>query len=1098
MQKVTLFILALSLVLMNCDPGENTQFTKLDPDETGIDFINENHETEKSNILTYEYFYNGGGVALGDINNDGLVDVYLSSNIYENKLYLNKGNFEFEDITETSGTGCKVGWKTGVSMVDINSDGLLDIYVCRSASPDPARRRNILLINNGNNTFTDKASEFNLDDDSYTTQAAFFDFDRDDDLDVVLLNHSILDISNSFLITRRNSTVRYPHVGNKLLKNENGKFVDVSDSTGIYGPASNYGLGVSLSDINNDGWIDMYLGCDYTGRDRLLLNQSGSFFADVTDSLSHISKFTMGTEIADVNGDGWMDIFTVDMLPEDNRRQKQLFGTDRYDVFANMVSNGLHHQYMRNMLHLNHGNASFSEIGQLAGISNTDWSWGSLFADFDNDGLQDLFISNGFKRDLTDNDFTKFKAFQEITAARKQGKNASFLEVIGKLSENKIPNYCFRGVGDVSFTNVTKEWGLFEPTLTNGVAYADLDNDGDLDLVTNNINDKAGVYRNNAEALTRNAYLLVNLNGSKGNPLAYGARATVYAGGKMFVKENLPVRGFQSSVDPRLHFGLQNAAIIDSIRIQWPDGTTQVRRKVAINQILSISHQPQSQAAVESNSPSIYFKPGFPLPYTHRENDFVDFRIQALLPRMYSREGPAMAAADVDGDGLVDVFVGGAKDQPSALWLKQSNGNYRRHSLTCFEENKSESVDALFFDADSDGDQDLYVVTGGYEFAPDDPSLKDHLYINNGAGSFSEGRLPAQLVSGSCVKAADIDNDGDQDLFIGGMLVPGKFPESPGSAILLNDGKGNFSAMQDLPESLEQAGMVCDAAWVDLNDDALQDLVIVGEWMPVKVFINQKGKLADRSSEYIDTDTEGFWNCILSGDFDRDGDTDLIIGNQGLNTQMKPSAKQPVTMVYDDFDNNGSVDPIMTSYVMGKPYPYPTRDELTEQLPSFKKRFTDYKSYSNVQLEDVLLPEESSKAKKMKVSMAESCFVRNQSGKLVFKPMPFEMQMAPVMSMALMDVDGDGIDDLITGGNISGTRARSGKMTGNHGFIFRSDGKGNFEFIPPYKSGISVSGDVRKVISNNGEVLFAINNGTVRTYQLAEKTNKGISPTTKK
>jgi enediyne biosynthesis protein E4 len=1093
MQNFVLFFLLIPFVMLSCDFGKTTQFTRLDAAKTGIDFVNENHETEKSNILTYEYFYNGGGVAIGDINNDGLADVYLTSNIYENKLYLNKGNFEFEDITESSGTGCKVGWKTGVSMVDINSDGLLDIYVCRSASPDPSRRKNILLVNNGNNTFTDKASEYNLDDDSYTTQAAFFDFDRDDDLDVILLNHSILDISNSFLITRRNSTVRYPHVGNKLLKNENGKFMDVSDSMGVYGPASNYGLGVSLSDVNNDGWIDVYTGCDYTGRDKLLINQSGKFFADATDSLSHISKFTMGTEIADVNGDGWMDIFTVDMLPEDNRRQKQLFGTDRYDVFANMVGNGLHHQYMRNMLHVNHGNGSFSEAGQLAGISNTDWSWASLFADFDNDGVQDLFISNGFKRDLTDNDFTKFKAFQEITAARKEGKNASFLEVIGKLSENKIPNYCFRGNGNLSFDNVTAEWGLSEPALTNGVAYGDLDNDGDLDLVTNNINEQAGVYRNNAEAVNKNSYLEVQLTRSGKNCLAYGARVTVYANGNLYVREQLPVRGFQSSVDQRLHFGLGKATVIDSIRIGWPDGTTHVIKKVVPNQILKISNDSGVVAGLQQTATPTYFIPGSPISFTHRENDFVDFRIQALLPRMYSREGPAMASADVNGDGLMDVFIGGPKDQPSGLWLKQRNGSYKTHFSKCFEDNKSESVDATFFDADSDGDQDLYVVTGGYEFSENDPLLKDQLYLNAGGGNFVKGFLPEYLVSGSCVKAADIDSDGDQDLFVGGMVVAGKFPVAPESAVLVNDGKGNFTLSQNIPESLKHAGMVCDAAWVDLDNDKSKDLVIVGEWMPVKVFMNEKGMLVERSAEYIDADSHGLWNCILADDFDGDGDTDMIIGNQGLNTQMKPSPEQPVTMVYDDFDNNGSIDPIVTYYIMGKAYPYPTRDELTEQLPTFKKRFTDYKSYSNAQIEDVLPPEELARAKKLKVSMATSSFVRNDSGRLVFEAMPLEMQMAPVMSMALMDVDGDGIQDVVTGGNISATRARSGKMSGNHGFVFRNDGKGNFKFLPPQQSGIHISSDVRKVISQNGELIFAVNNGPVVTYRLAAtmKGNEG-------
>lgn len=1082
-------------ILAGCSTPETKVFTKLDSDDTGIEFVNENLETEKSNILTYEYFYNGGGVALGDINNDGLLDIYFSSTLFENRLYLNKGNLEFEDITESSGTSCSIGWKTGVSMVDINSDGYLDIYVCRSASPDPQRRRNILLVNNQNNTFTDKAKDYGLDDTSYSTQAAFFDFDRDNDLDAILLNHSTLDISNSFNINLRNSSTRYPEVGNKLLRNDNGRFVDVSDSLGVYGPASNYGLGISLSDVNNDGWIDIYAGCDYTGRDRLLINKEGKHFEDATSILSHISKFTMGTDIADFNGDGLMDIFTVDMLPEGNARQKQLFGADRYDTYAGMVRNGLHHQYMRNMLHMNLGNGAFAEVGQLAGVSNTDWSWAALFADYDNDGQQDLFVTNGFKRDLTDNDFAKYKAFEEIGASQRQGKAVSYLDVIAKFRENKIPNYIFKGARDLQFTNVTTDWGFDESLLTNGAAYGDLDNDGDLDLVTNNINDPAGVYRNNTRQLFKNNFLSVELKGKSGNSQAVGAKVIAYANDRLFVRENLPVRGFQSSVDHSMHIGLGNLSAVDSVQIYWPDGSVEKRGRVEINQKLVIRQSDADKVLIPETKQPL-FTETLVDNVRHTENDFVDFRVQALLPHMFSAEGPALEIADVNSDGLPDLFIGGAKGNPSRLYLQGKDGRYLASTQIFDSDIQREITDAVFFDADADNDADLLVVSGGYEFDKNDKVLADKLYLNNGKGKFSETAFPDIRSSGACARPADIDHDGDLDLFIGGRVVPGNFPEVPESHILINDGKGHFAIDANIDASLKFSGMVTDAVWTDLNKDAFPDLLVVGEWMPLKVFINEKGKLVDHCSQWTSQRTEGLWNCIAKHDFDGDGDDDFVIGNLGLNTQMRASSEQPITLVYDDFDKNGSLDPIVNYYVQGKSYPYPTRDELTEQLPSFKKRFTDYKSYSTAQIEDVLTPEELKNARKLSVAMLETVKVINDNGKLTLTPLPIEVQVSPVMAIAFVDVNGDSIKDLITGGNVSAARARTGRMTGNTGFVFRVDRKGEMMFIPPGQTGIIVDGDVRKIATDKNAVLFGVNNDVVRKYSLSKQRGKASAGTT--
>jgi enediyne biosynthesis protein E4 len=1086
--KHELFKIALGFCLLaSCSPGDHkTLFSKLDQGDTGIDFVNENHETERSNILTYEYFYNGGGVALGDINNDGLTDIYFSSNLFSNKLYLNQGGFKFKDITETSGTACEVGWKTGVSMADINADGLLDIYVCRSASPDPDRRRNILLINNGDNTFTDKAKEYNLDDPSYSTQAAFFDFDHDNDLDALILNHSILDVSNSFLINLRNSTIRYPHVGNRFLKNENGKFVDVSDSVGVFGPASNYGLGVSLSDVNNDGWVDIYTGCDYTGRDKLLLNNNGEHFFDTTNSLSHISKFTMGTDIADINGDGWMDIFTADMLPEDNKRQKQLFGADRYDVFLNMVDNGLHRQYMRNMLHLNNGDGSFSEIGRLAGVANTDWSWGTLFADFDNDGNQDLFVTNGFKRDLTDNDFSKFEAQKELIRLRHDGKGKSVFDIIDKLKENKIPNYVFQGNGDLTFTKRTDDWGFEEPTLTNGVAYADLDNDGDLDIVTNNINDPAGIYRNNTESLKMNHYLSVRLIGNGKNTFAVGASVTLFYDRKILAREILPVRGFQSSVDPVLHFGLGEQSVVDSLHIRWPDGRFSRMKNIAVDRTFQL-HQSEIQHEVSQpiTEEAPYWVPSQEISFKHSENSFIDFRVQALLPRMYSTMGPALAKGDVNGDGVNDIYIGGAKGQSGQLFFGTNKGKYRGAATGSFEGGRnSEEVDAVFFDMENDGDQDLLVVTGGYEFDSNDPLLADKLYKNDGKGVFTERNFPAVLSSGSCVRPADVDGDGDLDLFIGSRIIPGKYPESPQSDVFINDGKGNFSIDSSQSEALTKVGMVSDAHWVDLNQDSFNDLIVVGEWMPVKVFINENGKLTDRSSTYVEEKSEGWWNCILAEDFDHDGDQDFVIGNQGLNHQMGVTANHPAALVYSDFDNNDSFDPLLTHYIQGESYPYATRDELTEQLPSFRKRFTDYGSYSTATLADVLTKEELARAKKLTAFRMETSYLRNDNGQLRFAQMPVEAQFAPVFAMSSFDVNSDGNMDLIAGGNLTGTRARTGVLTGNHGFVFLGDGKGNFRVLAAKESGLKLSGDIRKIVLDGSTLIAGCNNDSVRTFRL--------------
>jgi hypothetical protein len=1089
-------LLIVLFTLFSCKNDKDDHlFTRLTPDETGIRFNNINAENEQINIFTYEYLYNGAGVAVGDINNDGLADIYFSSNNLENKLYLNKGNLNFEDITSKSGAGCKPGWKTGVSMVDINADGLLDIYVCRSADSHPENRKNSLLINNGNLTFTDKANEYGLDDNSYSTQGIFFDCDLDGDLDVFLLNHSLLQISNSFDIGKINRNIRYPYIGNRMLRNDNGHFTDVSEAAGIPSLSSNYGLGGGVADFNNDGWPDLYASNDYVDNDKLYLNNKDGTFTDVTDSLlTHTSQFSMGMDIADVNRDGLLDILTLDMLPEDNKRQKLLFGPDRYDVFATSVKNGYHYQYMRNMLQLNNGDGTFSEIGQLAGISNTDWSWSALLADYDNDGWQDLFVSNGYKRDFTNNDFLKYKADQQLKM--QAGGKGSYSEMMTKIPSNKLHNYIFKNNGDLTFRDACVDWGFTDKTLTNGAAYADLDNDGDLDLVMNNIDEMAGVYRNNADKLLKRNYLKVRLKGTGKNTSGIGARVSLYSKGKLQMKEMSPVRGFQSSVDPLIHVGLDTVSIIDSLIVIWPDHKKQKLVNIKANQLLIIKQAEGSQEDYVQPPEKTFFTESRGIQFSHNENEYIDFKTQALLPRMYSTQGPASATADVNGDGYEDIFIGGAKNQAGELFLQTSDGNFRPVKTSVFLQDAiSEDVDAIFFDMDHDNDQDLYVVSGGYEYAPDDIALQDRIYRNDGKGNFEKikNALPTHLVSGSCVRSSDIDNDGDLDLFVGGRISPGRYPETPESAILINDGKGNFAdATNEIAPEIKKIGMVADARWVDLDKDSREDLVVVGEWMRVEFYTNENGKLTDQSAQAMKGDNLGWWNCVSSADIDNDGDVDLVLGNFGLNNQLKPSMSHPVTLDYADYDNNGSVDPLLCYYIQGKSYPYANRDELTDQLPGFKKRFTDYESYSEATLEKILKPEELRNSVKLAATNFQSCIAINHGdGTFTLKPLPLQAQYAPVFAIRAVDVNGDNKTDLITAGNLDKTRVRTGKFSGNTGFVFLGDGTGNFQYVPQLVSGLKVQGDVRHIEMLDTRIIFIRNNADVKIFRLSNEESKG-------
>ncbi|MCS6968885.1 MAG: VCBS repeat-containing protein [Cytophagales bacterium] len=1094
MQK---WLIWAAVLLTACNRYQK-QFTLLPVEETSITFSNRITESDTMNILDFEYIYNGGGVAIADFNNDGLQDVYFTGNMVANKLYLNKGNFQFDDVTDKAGVAAADRWCSGVAVVDINTDGWNDLYVCATVHPHPAKRANLLFVNqgvrNGVPIFKEMAQAYGIADTTHTTNAAFFDYDNDGDLDLFLLVNEMSQTTypNKY---RKKVTDGSAVTTDRLYRNDydsllgHARFTNVSKQAGIV--LEGFGLGVNICDINRDGWKDIYITNDYLTNDVFYINNRDGTFTDHAASMfMHTCHSAMGNDVADINNDGLADIIALDMLPEDNRRKKQMLAPANYFHYINNALYGYQHQYVRNTLQINQGTPPgtslpvFSDIAMLAGIAETDWSWAPLVADFDSDGLRDIIVTNGFPKDITDRDFASYRAAMAMFAPK--------YILLDQIPRIKLKNYAFKNKGNGLFEKVTDQWGITQPSFSNGAAFADLDNDGDLDYVVNNIDDSAHVYRNNLieQRLPNRNYLRIKFRGSPLNPMGLGAIVEIYYGAQQQFYEHTIYRGYLSSMENAAHFGLGASQQIDSLKITWQDGKAQILKNIPVNQVITLEWKNATPAPLtkKETSPPL-FNPVQAIDYRHDELDYIDFNVQKLLPHKLSQYGPALGVTDANGDGLEDLFIAGSYQRKGRFFLQQSDGTFVMQDLIADADSVEkiyEDMGVLFFDADGDGDEDLYIASGGNEQPQSVNAYRDRFYLHQ-QGKFipQPTAIPSLTASASCVKAADFDGDGDLDLFVGGRHTPHRYPQPASSFLLRNDtpagGPVQFNDVtQQLAPALENIGMICDALWTDFDNDNDPDLLLAGEWMPLILLQNHQGRLTPLSHTGLERFT-GWWNSLTGADFDNDGDIDYLAGNFGLNNLFRATEQHPARIYAADFNNDGNYDAIPTAYFLDdagqlREFPFFGRDDMIKQMLFIKAKFTSYKAFAGADIVQTLGADTLKKASRWEANFLASAYVQNKgNGKFEVHPLPLQAQYSPVFGMLADDFDGDGNADALLVGNDYGTEVMNGRQDALYGLMLKGDGKGNFTPLSISQSGWFVPEDGKaliRVASADGQPLF--------------------------